>query len=296
MSAVPPLPLSPPSPKQSIETTQEREQEQTADPSNAIDDTEDLPDDFVDVQKTISEGRRGRQQSPASTRRRTRIGVIAEILPFPFAPNIGPLTVSDVASCDVLEAAAFTNPRHRASREKFEYRLSACPELSLGLFCTVVPANAGGFEIDTLATARRVETARDDGAVGVLMAHIVGTRSDGERVTDLAMDYPRDWRTTKRRNTSGDGPGHRETGRTVCLHTLAVHPKLQGCGLGKLIMKSYLQLIKNSGMADRVSLICQEYLVNYYVRFGFRHLGPSEAAFGGGNWHDMTFEFEPRAL
>ncbi|KAI0011273.1 polyamine acetyltransferase [Xylariaceae sp. FL0662B] len=262
--------MSASTPKKSIE-----------DQEDAIDDTEDLPDNFVDIQKTISDSRRRQSHGKKG---------ISEILPFRYAPNIGPLTISDLESCTVLETAAFTNPKHRATKEKIEYRLLACPELSLGLFCTVVPANAGGFEIDTLATARPVETGRSDGAVSVLMAHIIGTRSNDERVTEAAMDYPRDFRTNRRRNTTGEGPGHLETGRTICLHSLAVHPKLHGCGLGKLIMKSYLQLIKNSRMADRVSLICQEYLINYYVRFGFKHLGPSQAKFGGGDWHDMTFE------
>lgn len=118
------------------------------------------------------------------------------------------------------------------------------------------------------------------------------------------MDYPRDFRTA-RPNTSG--LGHQESGRNVAIHSLAVHPKLQGCGLGKLIMKSYMQQINNSGTADRLSLIAQEvsvveqeiflrphpkyalqYLVNYYVRFGFKNKGPSKATFGGGGWNDMV--------
>lgn len=116
-------------------------------------------------------------------------------------------------------------------------------------------AEEKGFEIDTLSTAKKVETARPNGAKSVLFAHIVATKSDGQTVTDQDMDYPRDWRT-RRANTTD--VGHKEAGRTICLHSLAVHPKLQGCGLGKMLMKSYLQQVKNSGLADRISLIAQE--------------------------------------
>jgi len=133
--------------------------------------------------------------------------------------------------------------------------------------------------------ARAVETYRENKAVTVLLAHIVATRGCGEGVQERDMDYPRDWRATQGK---GAAVGHQEHGRTINVHSLAVLPKLHGCGLGKLIMKSYLQHMKDSGTADRVALICQDYLVSYYERFGFRHVGESKAEFGGGGWHDMV--------
>jgi GNAT superfamily N-acetyltransferase len=81
------------------------------------------------------------------------------------------------------------------------------------------------------------------------------------------MDYPRDYRTNK---TNKSGLGNQVGGRTVALHSLAVHPKLQGCGLGKLMMKSYMQQINNAGTADRISLLAQgvrilaEFLVSIF--------------------------------
>ncbi|KAJ2987621.1 hypothetical protein NUW58_g4403 [Xylaria curta] len=105
------------------------------------------------------------------------------------------------------------------------------------------------------------------------------------------MDYPHDYKTANGHdNVDKPHVGHQNTGRTVCVHSLSVHPKLQGVGLGKLIMKAYLQQVKNAAIADRVALICREYLVNYYKRFGFSHVGPSEANFGGGGWHNMVFD------
>ncbi|KAI3318642.1 acyl-CoA N-acyltransferase [Xylariaceae sp. AK1471] len=247
---------------------------------DAVDDTEDLPDDFVHIQKTISGERRRRQSK--------QMHGIQDLLPFPFSPLIRPLTISDLESCIALENAAFANPAHRCSRDKFEYRLTACPELCMGVFCTVVPTNTKGWEIDTLHTAHPVETSRDDGAVSVLLAHVVATRSHDDVVTDDAMDYPRDYKTAKNKSTAN--VGHQETGRSICIHSLAVHPKLQGVGMGKLIVKAYMQQVKNSELAGRIALICQEYLVNYYKRFGFSHVGPSKTTFSEGGWHDMVFD------
>lgn len=88
----------------------------------------------------------------------------------------------------------------------------------------------------------------------MLFAHVVGTKCRGEVITDGDMDYPRDFRTDKK---GRPGVGHQEDGRTVAIHSLAVHPKLQGCGLGKLILKAYMQQVNNSGTADRISLISQ---------------------------------------
>ncbi|KAI1321993.1 hypothetical protein F5Y16DRAFT_387935 [Xylariaceae sp. FL0255] len=256
----------------------------------AVDDTEDLSDDFVEMQKTISNERRREKNAHGHG--------ISDLLPFQFAPNIRPLTISDLESCVALENAAFANPNHRCSKEKFEYRLTSCSELSMGVFCTVVPAkaHAESFDMDTLGTARPVETGRDDGAVSMLMAHIIATRSHDDVVTDDAMGLPLPQHSGGSSDEKGveqrqrQRLGNQESGRTLCIHSLAVHPKVQGVGIGKLILKAYLQQVKNSDLADRVALICQEYLINYYKRFGFTHAGPSKASFGGGGWHDMTFQ------
>ncbi|KAI2473075.1 acyl-CoA N-acyltransferase [Annulohypoxylon bovei var. microspora] len=254
---------------------------------NAVDDSEDLPDIVAaEAKGTGNYGRRSQRHNNKSGEGDPKIRRLKEIMPFPFHPNVRPLTVSDLESCVVLEDEAF-DPEHRATREKFEYRLSVCPELCLGLFCTIVPdkARAEGFEISTLPVAKPVETGRDDGAKSVLVAHIIATRSNTKIVTDDNMDYPRDFRTKKQNTTS---IGHQEEGQTVCVHSLAVHPKFQGCHLGKLIMLAYLQQLKNAETAKFCALICRSYLIPFYKRFDFRHMGPSKAQFGGGGWHDMT--------
>lgn len=103
------------------------------------------------------------------------------------------------------------------------------------------------------------------------------------------MDYPRDFRT---RYQLSPPVGHDEDGETVCIHSLCVHPEFSGKGLGQVLLKSYVQRIRDSGVAKRVALICRERLVGWYERAGFEKVGPSECQYGGGNWVDMVLDFE----
>lgn len=136
-----------------------------------------------------------------------------------------------------------------------------------------------------LEFANPVDSNRPNNAKSVLLAHIIATASDSEVVTDKEMGVPADWKGSK-----GKGElGHVEGGRTICMHSLAVSPKLQGCGLGKLVIKAFVQQMHAIG-SERVTLICQDYLVGYYERFGFKHAGASDAKFGGGGWHNMVFD------
>jgi GNAT superfamily N-acetyltransferase len=240
--------------------------------NDAIDDSVDEDGDFADIQRTISQKRRKEKESAKKDMN------IQEILPFQFSPNIRPLTVSDLDSCMALENAAFAE-EHRASREKvsawakpvlatwrvsrcagadlsqLEYRLTRCPEMCMGLFCTVVPSEAKGFEAETLASARLVETGRGNDAVSVLLAHVISTRSLSPIVTDADMDYPKDWRTRAGKVTD---VGHQDAGRTVAVHSVAVLPKMQGAGLGKMLIKAYLQQVKDSDSSNRIALLCQD--------------------------------------
>lgn len=247
---------------------------------NAVDEDGEADGDFVALQKSLSHKKRAAKGCSDAR--------IHKAMPFPFLPNIRPLTVSDLDSVVALENAAFTNPEFRASPEKvpavppphpnylstnpaectflsvhppltlcpqLRYRLTTCPELSLGVFCTATPAQTAGWQMETLAAAKPVETSRADKAVSVLLAHVLSTRCCGNFITDPDMDYPRDWEDLRGKSVD---VGHQDTGRTVALHSLAVSPKLQGCGIGKMIVKAYLQQMNNSGLADRVSLLCQD--------------------------------------
>ncbi|OBT75396.1 hypothetical protein VF21_05680 [Pseudogymnoascus sp. 05NY08] len=208
-------------------------------------------------------------------------------------PYTRPLTVSDLDSCIALENAAFKE-NERCSPDKFKYRLSKCGELSLGLFCTATPDS--DIPAATLSTGKPVETSRANGAVSVLLAHVVATKTRDALATDIAMDYPRDWESLKRDERK---EGHHEDGRTICVHSLAVLPEFQGSGIGRTIMIAYMQQMNGAGIADRLAIIAHGPLVPYYEKLGFISKGPSEAQFGGGGWFDMIFDLksiEARAM
>lgn len=202
-------------------------------------------------------------------------------------PYIRPLTISDLEACVALENAAFDEERERCSREKFEYRLTRCGELSLGLFCSTTPDS--DLKAETLEVSRPVETNRKNGDVAVLLAHIVATRSTGDVVTDQAMDYPKDWNTSR---PSASPSGHQDSGRTICLHSLAVSPGFQDRGIGRTLLNAYLQQMNSAGIADKIALIAHDHVSGYYEGLGFTNKGASKAEFGGGGWTDMVMELK----
>ncbi|KAL3418256.1 acetyltransferase [Phlyctema vagabunda] len=208
-------------------------------------------------------------------------------------PYVRPLTINDLDSVVALENAAFPDPRERASKEKLAYRLSRCGELCLGLFCTMLPDVESKAE--TLATGRPVESGRRNGAVSVLLAHVIAAKTSSLLVTDDSMDFPKDWAT----NTAASTVGHQEAGRTICLHSVGVLPSYQGRGLGRVILLSYMQQMNGAGIADRLALIAHDHLTGYYEKYGFTNRGPSKAQFGGGGWNDLVFDLktlEARAI
>lgn len=69
------------------------------------------------------------------------------------------------------------------------------------------------------------------------------------------MDYPADWDSAHPIVTS---VGHRDGGRTICVHSLGVLPSFQSHGLGRTLMMAYMQQMSGAGIADRIALIAHE--------------------------------------
>lgn len=118
-----------------------------------------------------------------------------------------------------------------------------------------------------------------------MLGHIVATKTTNNAVHDEDMEIPA---------SSSPDPkvGHKEDGRTICIHSLAVLPEYQGKGLGKTLMKAYIQRMESHGVADRLALIAHEGLIPYYEGFGYVNRGKSEVKFGGGGWLDMVKELK----
>ncbi|KAL1645945.1 hypothetical protein SLS61_008056 [Didymella pomorum] len=198
------------------------------------------------------------------------------------------LSEEDLDDCDWLEHAAFDSIE-AASREKIEYRLRTCGELCTGIFSSAYPTAPGALGAIQKTRAFPSVDSRDSDRKRILLGHIISTKSASRLVTDDSMDYPKDFKTNYQLTPS---IGHNEDGDTICLHSLCVHPDFSGQGLGQILLRSYVQRIKDSGVAKRIALLCRERLIGFYQKAGFKKVGPSKCQYGGGNWFDMVIEFD----
>ena len=89
----------------------------------------------------------------------------------------------------------------------------------------------------------------------MLLAHAIATRTTADVITDKAMDYPKDWESA---NPTPTNVGHREDGRTICLHSFAVAPGFHKRGLGRTLLTAYIQQYSTAGIADRIALISRD--------------------------------------
>lgn len=133
------------------------------------------------------------------------------------------------------------------------YRLSKCGELCLGIFCTALPGS--DLKVETLATGKPVETSRKNGAISVLIGHVIAAKLTSSLVTDDSMAFPKDWDSE---NPAPSPLGHQESGRTIALHSVAILPHFQGRGLGRVLMMAYMQQMNGAGIADRLALIAHD--------------------------------------
>lgn len=191
-------------------------------------------------------------------------------------PFVQLLSASNVGDCVKVEEAF--PEQERCSHDKFIYRLTRCPELSLGLF--------------TLPLLAEGETKPRPTLVG----HIIATRTSEPLVTDRSMRLPANWKNERWSFEDGQAVGHEEGGSTIAIHSLAVDPAHQGKQVGSTLMKSYIHRIREAQIAERIAIIVHDHLIPFYESFGFESHGPSKCQFGGGGWVDMILEFGPEPL
>lgn len=243
----------------------------------AIDDSQDEDDYLADVRRALL------QYRILINRLRIRLGLIHQVVPFHWAPMLSPLIESDIDACVSLERHAFPDPGHGATRGQIEYRIKKYGNICMGLFNTCQSVGHKDWWVRTLPHARFVETGLEDGAKRVMFAHFITTLGEHPVVTDNDMMYPQ-------------GPvgresalGHRASGRTLCLHSFAVCPEVQGRGIGKHALVSYMQLVNESRVTDRVALICQLSHVTFN-RLGFKLVGQSSTTIAGAGRYHIVFD------
>ena len=124
----------------------------------------------------------------------------------------------------------------------------------------------------------------------LMFVHIIATLGCSPVVTDEDMDYPKNWAAILhgRDRYPSEPVGHRPHGRTICLHSVAVCPRLQGLGLGTATLKSYVQRMNSLGAADRVALVCRKPETRFFERCGFRNSGRSSIKTLVGEYYNMV--------
>lgn len=157
---------------------------------------------------------------------------------------------------------------------QFIYRLTVCPEPSLGLF------------IERHGNPK-TETPQ-------LIAHVIGNRVSANRVTDSSMDMPEKWQESSEVALDSNGGiiGNDPAGRVIGVHSVAVRPEYQGKGLGRDLFKEYAKYVRESiSPAESIVLIAHGHLLRFYESVGLKNLGPSPCGFAGGGWYDMVSSF-----
>jgi len=157
-----------------------------------------------------------------------------------------------------------------------------------------------------LATADVSRTTESSAPVSqeILLAQAVGSKCINTVVTDDAMGLPPEFDPSSERYQDPKLPGwdssnlppsklgHQEAEQTLGLHSLGVLPKYQGKGYGKIMLKAYIERMRDAGVAKRIALIAHDHLVGFYKGFGFVDIGESEVRLGGGGWRNMVGDFK----
>lgn len=157
--------------------------------------------------------------------------------------------------------------------------MNVCPEICYGLFAKA------GTSIPVQIPSEIPVVSQSDSEDDELIAHTISTKSDTKVVKDDDMVIAPNWKSDPKADA---GVGHRPSGRSIALHSLAVSPVHQGSGFGKAIMRAYIKQIQQTADVDRISILTYDRLVPYYKNLGFTHYGKSASEYAGIAWHDLV--------
>uniref|UniRef100_A0A3P8RU78 Serotonin N-acetyltransferase n=1 Tax=Amphiprion percula TaxID=161767 RepID=A0A3P8RU78_AMPPE len=113
---------------------------------------------------------------------------------------------------------------------------------------------------------------------GRLVAFIIGSLWDQERLTMDALTL------------------HKPHGPTVHIHVLAVHRTFRQQGKGSILMWRYLQYLRCLPYVRRAVLMCEDFLVPFYQKSGFKVQGPSEITVGPLTFIEMFYPVRGHAF
>ncbi|CDR47701.1 CYFA0S36e00584g1_1 [Cyberlindnera fabianii] len=239
---------------------------------------------------------------------------------------IRPLNLEDVDQVLALEELGF-HPSERCSPEGVKYRLSACPELSSGLFVrefapkyhkkdTELSGEGADLHVSKPKDQEQVqqdqaekkeedqqqEQDEDDNdslnsyapeakstiVKETLIGQVLGTKIDGDFITEESMQIPDD-----KESESGVKKGHVESSHTIGIHSVVVHPDYQKKNLATLMLHDYIQKLSNQEIGEKIAIIAKGNLLPFYNRLGFITKGPSKCKHGGEEWFDLHCPLVP---
>ncbi|XP_020386786.2 serotonin N-acetyltransferase [Rhincodon typus] len=106
---------------------------------------------------------------------------------------------------------------------------------------------------------------------GRLVAFVIGSGWDKDKLSQDAMTI------------------HVPGGSSVHIHVLAVHHKCRQQGKGSIILWRYLQYLRCLPTVKRAVLMCEDFLITFYQKAGFREIGPSDIAVGPLTFTEMEY-------
>ena len=81
--------------------------------------------------------------------------------------------------------------------------------------------------------------------------------------------------------------GHDPDAPNVVILSVAVDPSRQGQGIARALMAEFVARMRARGKSA-IYLMCREYHIPMYEKFGFGYLNPSASDHGGLAWHEMS--------
>ncbi|KAL6795189.1 hypothetical protein J3E68DRAFT_403556 [Trichoderma sp. SZMC 28012] len=215
--------------------------------------------------------------------------------PFCFNPKLAFLKPQHVVTAIELEQVAFQHSVRGFCSPLVEYRVRFSYNLSFGLFNICDMTERKDWWMVTKVRGWNIDGCPED-VRRLMFVHIIATLGCSPVVTDEDMDYPKNWLKMLHGDeiSPSELVGHRPEGRTVCIHSIAVCPRLQGLGLGTATLKSYVQRLNSAGLADRVALICRKSETRFFQKCGFRNIGRSDTKTLPGEFYNMVFDLPGR--
>lgn len=81
--------------------------------------------------------------------------------------------------------------------------------------------------------------------------------------------------------------GHDSNGKHVVIFSVVVHRDEQGKGFAGKLLTEFISRMRKMQKSS-IHLICRDKHIDFYKKYGFTYIRPSDSTHGGLSWHDMV--------